>query len=254
MGMPHEVHFHDRIREQNSLAGAAQLLAESSEALGWDHVAFFGDVDDLGLQQDSSGTYLLEELGWPKQALEDWARLKPGKHCPVARRCAKRSAPFLWSANSRSDAWGGQTFEPGQRQMLDHYGQTVIGGLAVPVRHAGGRIGYVSWMTTDRRLLQQRYADTLSASYLLSHAFIDQLDRFAPPVPNQVTEQSLLTVREIECLQWAARGKTEEEIAIIIGRSRETVHFHLRNVVNKLDANNRTHAAVIACHRGLISL
>lgn len=252
--MPHEVHFHDRIRGQDTLAGAAQLLAESSQVLGWDHVAFFDDVHDLGLQLDNSGAYLLEELGWPKQALEDWVKLKPGQHCPVSRRCAMRSAPFLWSANARSDAWGGHSFEPGQRQMLDHYGQIVIGGLAVPVRHADGRIGYVSWMTTDRRTLQQRYADTLGASYLLSHAFIDQLDRFAPPKPNKAIDQSVLTAREIECLQWAARGKTEEEIAIIIGRSRETVHFHLRNVIHKLDANNRTHAAVIACHRGLISV
>jgi DNA-binding CsgD family transcriptional regulator len=32
------------------------------------------------------------------------------------------------------------------------------------------------------------------------------------------------------------------------------VHFHLQNVVRKLDASNRTHAVAIACSRGLINL
>jgi DNA-binding CsgD family transcriptional regulator len=66
--------------------------------------------------------------------------------------------------------------------------------------------------------------------------------------PNQLTE------REIECLTWAARGNSEDAIALELHRSRDTVHFHLQNAVRKLDANNRTHAVAIACSRGLISL
>ena len=41
---------------------------------------------------------------------------------------------------------------------------------------------------------------------------------------------------------------------MLIHRSRDTVHFHLRNAAMKLDAGNRTHAVAIACTRGLISL
>jgi DNA-binding CsgD family transcriptional regulator len=67
-------------------------------------------------------------------------------------------------------------------------------------------------------------------------------------------ENISLTAREIECLTWAANGKTEEEIGMIIERSHETARFHLRNAVQKLNASNRTHAVALACSRGLITV
>ena len=63
-----------------------------------------------------------------------------------------------------------------------------------------------------------------------------------------------LTDREIECLTWAARGKTEEEIAMIIHRSHSTARFHLRSAIRKLGASNRSHAIAMVCSRGLISV
>lgn len=63
-----------------------------------------------------------------------------------------------------------------------------------------------------------------------------------------------LTDREMECLTWAARGKTEEEIGMIIHRSHSTARFHLRSAIRKLGASNRSHAIAIVCSRGLISV
>lgn len=57
---------------------------------------------------------------------------------------------------------------------------------------------------------------------------------------------STLTPREIECLQWIAGGKTSAEIAIILSLSEHTVNFHLKNVIYKLKASNRTHAVALA--------
>ncbi|WP_353959909.1 helix-turn-helix domain-containing protein [Aquisalimonas lutea] len=58
--------------------------------------------------------------------------------------------------------------------------------------------------------------------------------------------QRELTWREKECLLWTAEGKTAWEIAQIINISRRTVVYHLRNAMIKLDATNRTQAAVNA--------
>jgi len=82
-------------------------------------------------------------------------------------------------------------------------------------------------------------------------------DRLAAIVRRHGTRQrglDQLTEREIECLTGAARGKSEEAIALQLNRSHDTVHFHLQNAARKLEANNRTHAVAIACSRGLISL
>lgn len=55
-----------------------------------------------------------------------------------------------------------------------------------------------------------------------------------------------LTDREQEVLQWVKRGKTNWEIAQILGISLYTVKNHMRNILRKLNVQNRSHAAVKA--------
>lgn len=64
---------------------------------------------------------------------------------------------------------------------------------------------------------------------------------------------TLISDRELECLEWTAIGKTSWEISIILGISESTVSFHLRNATAKLNANNRTHAVSISLKKGLIT-
>jgi DNA-binding CsgD family transcriptional regulator len=89
--------------------------------------------------------------------------------------------------------------------------------------------------------------------FFISHVFIRHVEGL-PASPAHERGFDQLTQRELECLKWAAHGKSEEAIALLLNRSRDTVHFHLQNAVKKLDAGNRTHAVAIACTRGLISL
>ncbi len=61
-----------------------------------------------------------------------------------------------------------------------------------------------------------------------------------------------LTQREVECLEWSARGKTAWETACILSRSERTVIFHLQNAMRKLDVRSKQQAAVKAVKLGLI--
>ena len=63
-----------------------------------------------------------------------------------------------------------------------------------------------------------------------------------------------LTEREIECLGWTARGKSCWEVARILSISENTVNFHLKNAVRKLDASNKCHAAALAVSRGIVDV
>lgn len=63
-----------------------------------------------------------------------------------------------------------------------------------------------------------------------------------------------LTDRERDVLSWAARGKTTTDTADILGIGSETVSTHLRHAMNKLNATNKTHAAVRAVYLGLIDV
>jgi len=61
-----------------------------------------------------------------------------------------------------------------------------------------------------------------------------------------------LSNREIAVLRWTADGKTAGEISSILNISERTVNFHIRNVITKLNAANKTSAAVKAALLGLL--
>jgi DNA-binding CsgD family transcriptional regulator/tetratricopeptide (TPR) repeat protein len=69
-------------------------------------------------------------------------------------------------------------------------------------------------------------------------------------VPKEVTPESLrplgLSRRESEVLLWVARGKTNDEIAMILGCGAETVKSHLKRIYQQLDVTNRAAASARA--------
>jgi len=63
-----------------------------------------------------------------------------------------------------------------------------------------------------------------------------------------------LTPREVEVLQLVRDGFKNKQIASNLSISENTVNFHIKNIVSKLGANDRTHAVTIAVRRGLLPL
>jgi two-component system, NarL family, response regulator LiaR len=64
----------------------------------------------------------------------------------------------------------------------------------------------------------------------------------------------LLTTRETEVLRYLALGRSNKEIAGILGVGEETIKTHVANVLAKLDVENRAQAIVQALKRGLVKL
>jgi len=63
-----------------------------------------------------------------------------------------------------------------------------------------------------------------------------------------------LSEREISVLRLVATGNSNKRIARLLSISEETVKAHMRNVLSKLGANDRTHAVTIGLRRGIIEL
>lgn len=63
-----------------------------------------------------------------------------------------------------------------------------------------------------------------------------------------------LTEREIDVLRLIAEGQANKEIAARLRISEETVKSRVKNILSKLDASDRTHAAIIGVKRGIITL
>lgn len=64
----------------------------------------------------------------------------------------------------------------------------------------------------------------------------------------------MLSGRELEVLRIAARGCANKEIAAELGITEDTVKAHMKSILSKLDAKDRTHAVVTAMKRGIIDI
>ena len=63
-----------------------------------------------------------------------------------------------------------------------------------------------------------------------------------------------LTPREVDVLRLVAGGNANKQIAARLSLTEETVKAHIRNILGKLGANDRTHAVAIGVKRGIIEL
>jgi DNA-binding NarL/FixJ family response regulator len=78
-----------------------------------------------------------------------------------------------------------------------------------------------------------------------------------PEVAAQLAEhagEEELSAREIEVLRLIAGGKANKAIASQLSITEETVKGHVKNILSKLSANDRTHAVTIGLKRGIIEL
>jgi DNA-binding NarL/FixJ family response regulator len=63
-----------------------------------------------------------------------------------------------------------------------------------------------------------------------------------------------LSGREIEVLKRVAAGKSNKMIAVELDISEGTVKTHMKSILPKLDASDRTHAVMIALKRGIFDV
>jgi DNA-binding NarL/FixJ family response regulator len=77
------------------------------------------------------------------------------------------------------------------------------------------------------------------------------------PAPLQVAErlaEQTLTTRELQVLQLVAWGNANKQVAAQLSIAGEAVRMHMKSILTKLSANDRTHAVTIAVTRGILRL
>jgi DNA-binding NarL/FixJ family response regulator len=81
--------------------------------------------------------------------------------------------------------------------------------------------------------------------------------RIPPEIAVEIAEHhsdDALTEREIQVLREVAGGNANKKVAQLLNVSEETIKGHMRSILSKLGANDRTHAVTIALKRGIIEL
>ncbi len=164
---------------------------------------------------------------------------------PVVRRIKLDQSPFLWAEAARF-AEGDQATQA--KRMFGEAGEFRLkAGLAVPLITLEGTAATVSFGGEAVDLPPEaRGMIAMISTFAIARA-IDLRDR------ERKRMLVRLTPREVECLKWAADGKSEWEISVILNVSEHTADKHLANAHRKLGAANRAQAVANALRLGLIS-
>jgi DNA-binding NarL/FixJ family response regulator len=138
--------------------------------------------------------------------------------------------------------------------------------LAMRSDYPDARIIVLTTYTGDAQVLRSLKAG--AQAYLLKSALRRELletiravhaghRRIPPEVATQLAEHAVdeqLTSREIEVLRLIAAGNANKLVASELSITEETVKGHVKNILSKLGANDRTHAVTIAIKRGIIEI
>ena len=147
-------------------------------------------------------------------------------------------------------------------QMPEMSGLDAI--IAIRGEFAEARIVVLTTYTGDVQVLRALKAG--ARAYLLKNTLHKELvetiravhagkKSLSPEVSFQLAEHATddaLTPAEIRVLRLIAEGNANKEIATLLSVSEETVKGQVRNILSKLGAKDRTHAAMIGLKRGII--
>lgn len=245
-----------RILDPCGVRAAAEAFRRIVDEMGDFRIGATHNIAMKEPMVDGDGAVLARDVfGWTDDDGDRWWRnTRIALESPLPAACRYTSEPFWVNA---------QGFHAHQRNMflekidLTNFEARAIcsAAIVVPVHLPFGQVGVVSFTSRDRERtdLSAEFGACAEELGIYARAFV------ASYVPVMCRAQRLpaasrLSKREVECLRWAAIGKTDFEISMIIARSRATVRFHIHNASIKLDAVNRSQTVFKAAQLGYIGL
>jgi LuxR family quorum-sensing system transcriptional regulator CciR len=225
------------IREVETEEALAGAIADVALDLGFRYFALTHHVD---VRRSSEAIRI---HNYPDGWAEWFDEQSLGATDPVHRASNITSVGFAWSKLPDMIA-----LTPMDRRVLELARREGIGeGFTVPAHVPGEAHGSCSFACVPG----ERFADEHQALLQLVGAFAFEAarrmrrTRFSPG-PIQLTD------RQRDCVMWAARGKSDWEIAKVLGISEATVGEHLRHAYERYGVGKRTLVAIHALFDGTI--
>lgn len=230
-------------------------LARRIEAIGREmdlpYIAVSADIGSPTPVMGSDGKPYAETLfRWIDPQLRYWEDRGFALRARVlhaARLCAE---PFYVS-DGKFATWRAHSSLDSFNRIEDSERFGVSGAIVAPAYLPGGVIGAVVWATPDPSVNVPAIFETRAGElHALALKFVgthnDIASRKTPQAP------APLTRREIQCLKWAAMGKTDGDISEIMHISLPTVRFHITNAARKLNVAGRPQAIYKAATLGYV--
>jgi DNA-binding CsgD family transcriptional regulator len=166
-----------------------------------------------------------------------------GEHDPAVRMLLSQSRPFAWSEALAQFRSAGP--ERVTDACLDFTGSR--DAFVVPVREPDGALLATTFSGPELDLAPDARNAMHLAGYYFATRSREIIERTAPHT------HCPLTPRQLECLRWVLAGKTDQEIAIMLGVSPRTVHNHVEAAKAVFNTPKRLTAAFEARRRGWLA-
>lgn len=242
-----------RVSSQQDIRRAAEALHNIAMECGM-RVAPAHDIAGRRTPVDAEGKILAEDVfGWSGEKVW-WRSTRIALDSPLTSACRFESEPFWVSAEGFFTRQPNAYLDSIDLTNFEHRAMTRA-AIVVPVHLPFGQIGAVSFNPLDKTKLDLSeeflaYGDAFgiyARTFIGTYVHVMGSTQALPP-------ETRLSKREVECLRWAAIGKTDLEISMIMSRSRATIRFHIHNASIKLNAVNRSQTVFKAAQLGYISL
>lgn len=182
----------------------------------------------------------LYNIDFPQESLRS-LHLREESECEVVRHWLEEREPLLVNDPATALARGQAASDHDSQTVAIHAQLDLAGSRAIAF--CFGDVPTASSESVAREL------KTLTP-YLYAYAV--RAMSVNADVRRQRIRRERLTPRQLEVLRWLCQGKTNDEIATVLGISVFTVKNHVQRILVKLDASNRVQAAARADSAGLL--
>ena len=231
---------------------AAVALAEIAMDRGL-RVAACSDIASKDQMIDADGGIINGEIfGWMGEGERWWEDTRLALSSPLPRACRYESEPFWVNADGFRTHWRNRYLD-GIDLGEFHKRALCAAAIVVPVHLPFGQIAAVSFPPADptRTDLSDDFAAHGDLLGVLSRRFVGGYVS-AMRTHQRMPSDCKLSKREVECLHWAAIGKTDKEISLILSRSHATVRYHVHRAGEKLNSVNRSQTVFKAGQLGYL--
>jgi DNA-binding CsgD family transcriptional regulator len=219
-------------------------------AVGLPFIAVSADISSPRPMVGTDGKPLAETLfRWIDPSLEYWRDRAFALRAPFVFATRLTSEPFYFQ-DGRLQTWRptGWTQAMGAIEPGDMFG--VATAIVAPAYLPRGVIAAVVWASPDPDIDAGKiFAARAGELHLLALRLTGVYQEAALGARKDMAR---LTRREIQCLKWAAAGKTDGEIAAIVQIATPTVRFHMINAADKLGVAGRSQTVHRAATLGYI--
>ncbi len=166
---------------------------------------------------------------------------------PIIEVATHRLTPFSWTSVVKE-----RRLTRRQARFMDEARECGLKeGITVPIYGLNGDMAVLSAVSGDDRIEVERYIEANRALLHMAALYAHEaVCRISGPAEGEAAHK--LHPRELECLLWAAKGKTSWEIGQILKISEGTVNQYFNSAARKLAVNNRLHAVAKAIMLGII--